>query len=283
MRWLQRMQEAEEAISRSRSAEEKKALEEKRKLLNRKEPNHYDFLEACAVYHVMKAYNSTRPAALHVNSTRGWRTVFVRLTNAKRDAKPRRTSPRAAPQVNGGAGSSANGGSQKRVRASKYSATPDGDTPWPASRVTAGAHALGRHGQGGKHRCDYPGCRIIFTNQGDASLVAAPPQAAKGGKKKAPKASDSSTPSGPGLPPGLTTRPTLPVSQGRGTAARSPSPAPSDGSTSSQPTGIVKLFCLECHDPSNMRPMNFHEDCWNRWHCIGPYAVCPPCPPRTPG
>jgi len=23
---------------------------------------------------------------------------------------------------------------------------------------------------------------------------------------------------------------------------------------------------MDCYDPSNTRPMNFHAECWNLWH-----------------
>ena len=38
---------------------------------------------------------------------------------------------------------------------------------------------------------------------------------------------------------------------------------------------------MKCYDAANVRPMNFHEECWNKWHCVGPYA-CAPCDPEEP-
>ena len=64
--------------------------------------------------------------------------------------------------------------------------------------------------------------------------------------------------------------------KGKRPAPRDPSPAPSEGSNASERGGSTKLYCMECYDPNNIRLMNFHEDCFNRWHCLGPYA-CPPC------
>ena len=196
-------------------------------------------------------------------------------------AKPRKSSPRGRTRVDG----ETSGGDSvvKRVRAGKWSSTPDGKdgkVPWPESRKTAGGHAIGRHGKGTTHRCDYPGCNII--NDG---WEAPKPQPTGASAKKA-KASSTATPAGattpaaPTLPAGLTTRPTLPTTRAKGKrpAPRDPSPAPSEGSNASERGGSTKLYCMECYDPNNVRLMNFHEDCFNRWHCLGPCTRAPRAP-----
>ena len=135
------------------------------------------------------------------------------------------------------------------------------------------AHGIGWHGTGGNHFCDYPGCRIRST------VNDKPLPAASSSKKKAAKHGGTATPGGSAaasskstpasLPSGYTVRPMLPTTKGKATAPRDPSPAPSDASSNgSERGGRVKMFCLECYDASNARPMNFHADCWNKWHSI---------------
>ena len=119
---------------------------------------------------------------------------------------------------------------------------------------------------GGAHFCDYPGCLIVSTQ-------AIPKQSASNQAKSKKQATPAGKASGSGslmtpgsrLPAGFTTRPTL-LTQGKGTAARDPSPAGSDDSSSSQKASRSKIFCFDCYDPSGSRCMNFHADCWNRWH-----------------
>ena len=267
-RWLQRTSEVKEAIERARSEDLKKELEGKKKELSRKEPNHFDCLEDCAVYHVMKAYNSTRPAEAHVTSTREWRKVMVRLTNAKRDAKPRRVSPRGPKPSRDASASESSTGSKKRVRAKKYSDKPDGEVPWPASRKTPGAHRIGWHGTGGgDHFCDFPGCRTVNARNGIQPGPAAK-KAAKGGAAGAMPSGVAAGAAGSTLftlPKGFTVRPVVPKAK----ASRAASPTPSDAiSNASQRAGRCKMYCLDCYDASNARQMNFHADCWNAWHAL---------------
>ena len=56
---------------------------------------------------------------------------------------------------------------------------------------------------------------------------------------------------------------------------RDPSPAGSEGSNDSNASqkGRTKLYCFDCYDPSGARCMNFHVDCWNKWH-----GLCQPVP-----
>ena len=42
-----------------------------------------------------------------------------------------------------------------------------------------------------------------------------------------------------------------------------------EGSAASQGgRSRTKMFCLDCWDANNVRNMNFHAACWNKWHCL---------------
>jgi hypothetical protein len=268
------------------AAARKQELDKAVLVVKRGKVSHFDFIEDVVAYHIMKVvpqrfayysravhevttvapslacaqgYNTMRPPDLQISSTRQWRVILEMgpLTNAKRGKKKQRTSPRGKSK----AGSDAEAmppppprNSKKRVRASKYSIEKTGDVPWPTARLT-GRHRLGHHEKGSKNTyCDYPGCEV------NAFSSNAPTQGAEGlttptgaASSKARKASRSS---------------------GTG-ASRDPSPAGSqDSVASSSKAGAVKIFCRDCFDPTNTRPMNFHADCWNMWH-----GLCDECPP----
>ena len=110
---------------------------------------------------------------------------------------------------------------------SKKRAKSHSSDDWPASRLT-GKHRLGYH-ESGVNRCDLPGC----------NLRRAPTQA------KQPK-------SGPGSRGGKA---------GQSSGRVSPIPMEQEGKA-----GNTKLFCQDCFDLDGVRPMNFHPQCWNKWH-----------------
>ena len=226
-----------------------------------------------------QAYNYTAPAALQLDDPRQWRKALEAgpRSNAKSSKRPKaraaqRTSPRPKTQADSAASASMAG--TKRVRATMYRIDPnDPDLPWPPSRHT-GYHRLAEHTDGGKHLCDYPGCSV--DNKAGSKALKTPAAAGRGGKggrgRGRGHASFMSPPSGRGrgsgssLPPGLTARPQIPSTAAR--PARDSSPAGSASSDGSQAgRSRTKLFCMDCYDPSNTRPMNFHPECWTKWHC----------------
>lgn len=208
-----------------------------------------------------QAYNSTRPADVHLTDVKQWRQAlqYGPLSNAKRGGKAKGSKRSVSPVKEGVAGPSSAGEGPKRVRGTLYSKAPDGDVPWPPMRLT-GRHPIGWHEKGVKNTyCDYPGCNALektCTRDSAGGAAAAttprppmmPPPAArgKGGSKGAQK-----TPS-------------------TGGSARAPSPTPSDTSstcsTASQRGTVAKMYCKACRDASNSRPMNFHAECYNAWH-----------------
>lgn len=112
---------------------------------------------------------------------------------------------------------------------------------WPAGRLT-GTHVLGWRGSG-DHHCDYPLC--TFKN---ASYVKTPrPISGRGSRG--------------------------------GRMSRTPSPlgliALSSGESTDKRPGRTKLYCMTCMDSNEQRNMNFHFDCWNRWHGL----TCVDAPP----
>ena len=200
-----------------------------------------------------------RPAALHIADVRQWRKALEAgpLTNAKRGGKAKGKRP-ASPAK--GASSSVSDAPKKISRASAYSKDPKGEVAWPPSRCV-GRHRLGWHETGSRNtKCDYPCCLEV--------------------DKTIDKKDDgSSTPAGPSTPRGRAMPPPPPRSGGScstgagasATSSRAPSPAPSETSStcstaSTRGHGVTKMYCLDCYDPSNARPMNFHAECWNLWH-----------------
>lgn len=120
---------------------------------------------------------------------------------------------------------------------------PWGEDPesWPPERLS-GVHKLGWH-FGGDHHCDFPMC-----NYKNASYVKTPrPLSGRGSRS--------------------------------GRMSRTPSPlgliALDSGSSSDRRTGRTKLFCMNCMDSGDKRNMNFHPDCWNRWHGLVSFNVTP--------
>ena len=102
-----------------------------------------------------------------------------------------------------------------------------------------------------KH-CDFPLCNVgKEDDEGGEAEVATPSQISM-----------------PPPPP----RSSQPSTGGSSFAPRAPSPAPSNASSTSTTASTVrgraqtKIFCKDCYDASNTRPMNFHAPCWNAWH-----------------
>jgi hypothetical protein len=254
LRWNADLAELERKLAAPRlAARNKAALQAEKQALYRKEVSHFDFLEAVCGYHIIMAYNSRHEPADHLTSPTQWRTAIAGgpLTNAK----TKRASQRKKARTNaaGAASSSVPAGdpaqAQRRVRGGKYSKDPDGDVPWPASRMwNAGKHNVGTPGS--NNYCDYPRCpslrRLDFGTPQQPAAAATTP-----------------------LGRGLTARPVLPPgSRKRAVDPRAPSPAGSDSSTASDTirASRCKICCLNCFDPAGKRPMNFHEECWNKWH-----------------
>lgn len=249
------------------SVASRKKLQDEMNAVKKAKPKHFDHLETAAAYHILKGYNSSRPAALHVTDVRQWRKVIAvgPLTNAMRGGKAK--SKRSAPAAPAGDASAATAApaeempAKKILRAAVYSKAPDGEVPWPSSRL-AGSHRLGWHPKGSRStRCDHPGCSEIEKTA------------------TAPSETQSSTASSPrraAMPP------PPPRTGGRSTGgssatSRAPSPTPSDASsscsTASTSRTVTKMYCMDCYDPSNTRTMNFHAECWNIWH-----GLCDQCP-----
>ena len=133
---------------------------------------------------------------------------------------------------------------------------------WPATRLV-GRHRVGWHGSGsGVHKCDFPGCRTIRSWVQQSGGAQGGARGARGGRGRGRgRGRDGAAALSTPLPAGLTLRPMV-----TGTG-RDPSPAPSDASDMSQGgAGKTKMYCMDCYDPSNRRPMNFHARCWNEWH-----------------
>ena len=150
---------------------------------------------------------------------------------------------------------------------------------WPAERLS-GEHRIGWHQDNRRHTCDFPLCPH---RPAKPEAEPAPPPAKKA-RGKAP-ASGS-------MPP-----PAPPVRVGQpGPSRLPPRPVSPTGSESSQcsershgTAERCRLHCLDCRDPSGKRhapamhrvgspgtcltlarpfgrPMNFHPECWNKWH-----------------
>lgn len=99
---------------------------------------------------------------------------------------------------------------------------------WPGSRLN-GKHLLGWHDTG-DHHCDYPAC--VMKN---ASYVKAPRLESHPGSR-----------GGDATPLGLREF--------------------CIGESSDKRPGRTKIYCRNCVDSSGRRPMNFHAECWNKWH-----------------
>ena len=249
LRFNETIAEIDDELSRPRlAASHKQELAAKKKKALQSKWSHFDWIEDIAGYHVICAYNHSRPEDRHLTSTRQWRRALE--GGPRTNAKKKRSSPRVQPTA-------AAGGSQskKRGRATFYSRQSNGEVAWPTERLV-GKHRLGWHDLGGNHFCDHPQCTLKH-KQGAKVQAATPTPAGN----KAAKGSGSIVTPLANLPSGLTCRPTLPKGKGK-----APSDAGSDESCGSARAGRTKLFCFDCYDPSGTRCMNFHVDCWNRWH-----------------
>lgn len=202
-----------------------------------------------------------------LESTRQWRRVVEAgaLSNAKRTKKKKRTSPRPARQQEEAEKEAAAAmpppppPGKKRVRATKYLKDKMADPPWPTTRLSP-PHRIGQHGKGVRNvTCDFPCCSInagklvMPATPGSGQAAAVTP--AQSIKSKAKKASAGSGPS-------------MALSSGRASPACS-----EDSNASSSQVAACKFYCMDCYDPSDTRPMNFHADCWNQWH-----GLCDECP-----
>jgi hypothetical protein len=204
-----------------------------------------------------------------------WRTALSvgPLSNAQRGGKKKKSKASAvgasAEDDDEGAGGgeqsgAGSSGQKKRGRARPYSVEPDGkdgQPAWPSYRLV-GKHRVGWHADSkSQHFCDYPGCDLVHTSYVAKQPKAAP--AAGGGRGKG-KGSG-------GRGKGKASAPASGIGR-RDDDDDAVSEAGSVGSTGSQGRSRTKLYCLDCYDANNNRPMNFHADCWNRWH-----GLCPPC------
>ena len=202
-----------------------------------------------------------RPAALHLTDIKQWRKALAAgpLTNAVRGGKPK--GKRSASPAKGApsAGASTEPEAPRKVlRAAMYSPKPDGPVPWPPTRLR-GSHRLGWHPTGSRStNCDYPGCCDVEKTCDNKEKM----QAGSAGGR-----STASTPDRTTMPP-----PPPRSSGGGSSSSRAPSPTPSDASsccsTTSTRGGVTKMYCKDCYDPSDTRPMNFHAECWNLWHSL---------------
>ena len=62
--------------------------------------------------------------------------------------------------------------------------------------------------------------------------------------------------------------------QGARQGAARASPAGSEGSNaSSSAVATCKIYCMDCCNPSDSRPMNFHAHCWKQWHGMRHEAI----------
>ena len=153
----------------------------------------------------------------------------------------------------------------KRVRAAKYTKDlNDEQCPWPPMRLV-GKHPLGENSSSSKHYCDYPLCK---EKERKAAKLPKTPDAASGrgrGTGRGNSGGRGSRPSPvPPVPLFTGARAQAPPS-----AVRAPSPAPSDSSDgSTSGNSRAKFHCKSCYDPTNTRPMNFHFECYNKWHCL---------------
>ena len=254
--WLAKLAEIANSLKDGRlSAASRTKLQAEMKAVKAKKPSHFEHLEVATAYHIIQGYNSTRPEALHLNDVKQWHQALEAgpLTNAKRGGKPKGKRPARATNAASASGASAD--PPKRIRGTTFSRQADGDVAWPPSRLV-GKHRLGWHETGTKNtHCDYPLC-----NEVEKTCTRAPSSSA-----------DASTPRRAAMPP------PYPRSRAPGSAtsadssrARTPSPAPSDTSstcsTASMRGSVAKMFCRDCYDASNSRPMSLHAECWNLWH-----------------
>ena len=191
----------------------------------------------------MQAHNYLAgPATPVLISPAQWRDALTLhlwpRTNGALKAKSKKGKARAGSSgADGGDDDGSGGGSSgtKRVRAHKWHLLPGGDletseSPWPSSRLS-GRHAIGEHI--GQHFCDYPQCHL---------------------RPQVPSKADKEAPA-----PGSASK--------RGAhASETASNVSETASEVGKRSGRVKLYCMTCKDPSGARNMNFHADCFNRWH-----------------
>lgn len=226
------------------------------------------------------------PTSKHISDWKQWQVVVDagRLTNAQWPKKKKSSSAAGSSSEDAQCGDCDDDkgergliGKRQRARAWPFN-KDDANNPWPEARFR-GRHDIAFHNDGSQHLCDYPQCNLVHTSW------VPPPAASKSSKKKAKI---------PALPQGLTARPNLaalhtaatpPTAKGGGKAKakapdpRASSPAPSDdsnasGSSASGKKSRTRLYCLNCFDVSRARCMNFHPECYNKWHFDGRPGDC---------
>ena len=221
-----------------------------------------------------QGYNAVRPAALHLTSVNQWRRALEAgpLTCAKRGGKEKAKGKRVPSSSAAAGGSETAEEATKRVRGAKYSPAPDGEVPWPPSRLNF-QHRPASHPPGSNNTfCDYPLCFERARKDAVAGL------------KSLQAAGGVASPRSAAMPP------PPPRTQGRDTGSSSAtgraSPAPSNASsTSTTASGrnpATKMFCKDCYDPTGSRPMNFHPECWCAWHGLNDDDAMDVCPPADP-
>lgn len=208
--------------------------------------------------------------------TRGqWRTVvaYGRLTNAKRVAlkeagKSKASRSPARRGQSGEASSSAAGssaaqgeqqgeqrGRKRASRAGRYSAEPKGPVPWPAARLV-GKHRLGWNDTGSATYCDYPLCNIVNASWVPQAMPPPPPKQPAASKRKKSTVG----------PPTLAALAAADDSDVCPPAGSQSDAASESSRASNRLQTRTKIFCKDCLDANQVRCMNFHADCYNKWH-----------------
>jgi hypothetical protein len=243
--------------------------------LKKRELSHFDFLEKVAAYHMMRGYNSMVGSMKQIESPDQWRTVvaYGRLTNAKRVAlkeagKSKASRSPARRGQSGEASSSAAGssaaqgeqqgeqrGRKRASRAGRYSAEPKGPVPWPAARLV-GKHRLGWNDTGSATYCDYPLCNIVNASWVPQAMPPPPPKQPAASKRKKSTVG----------PPTLAALAAADDSDVCPPAGSQSDAASESSRASNRLQTRTKIFCKDCLDANQVRCMNFHADCYNKWH-----------------
>ena len=248
------------------AASRKLALEKDYKTLVRSKVSHFCFLEdivgyqiimvcvpvllhtQCSTHHeaFWQAYNSLiGPGVEVLLSPDQWRTALtLHLWPRTNKPLPGTGKGKAKSKGLGDSCGNASGGSSaagKRVRASKYPLLPTGNPHWPERRsYLCGKHPVGWHELGtGMHTCDFPQCHLSDLTTASTSTLKTPKRASSSHAQTTPGSSRATSETGS-----------------------------ETGSESGMSSVRVKMFCKVCLDPTGSRSMNFHADCWNRWHGI---------------
>ena len=240
---------------------QKMELQQTLKQLERDTISHFDFLESAAGYHIVEAHNSLFPTT-PLNSME-WRKALEQM--GRRSNAQLRLNRKA--RVLAGAG-------PPRVRGNKW---PSDESQWPAERLT-GQHQLAMH-PSGQHFCDLPGCLLqhsSFSGGGGGGSGGDSGGGSSSTTKKqkgTPKpATRSQTPKKPPKP--ATRSQSAPPSRRTHFGDVSGRATPESGRASpffevtgeKAKGGKTRLFCKCCFDPDDKRCMNFHPECWNKWH-----------------